>query len=119
KVRWYEWAAKSTPGGPSQMSTPARTAATTAEAIHSRASSRRSSPLTGRSLLRAQTRPDAEVGAPVGVDVLRAQNALEPEAVPFGHTLGADIAGSDQELQPLELQLVEGPAGQEPDRAGR
>src|SRR5436305_4977312 len=99
------------------MSTPARPAATMAERVHSRASSRRSAPLTSPNptlrVVAAEARPDAEVGPQAVLEVLRAEHALVAVAAPLRDARRAGVLDVDDQLDARQLEHVEAPAGEQ------
>ena len=106
---------ESTPGGPSQTRSAASDAATAAEIIASRASSRRSAVLTADGAYGMVSHRGAATRRRVGADALLevdvSKHAVEPVAAPLRDANGRGVLGGDPELEALDPALVEAPAG--------
>src|SRR5207253_3928816 len=64
-----------------------------------------------------QPGPDTEIGAQPLLEVLRAQDAVEPVARPLRDPGRGGVLDVDPELDPLEAELLERPAGEQADGA--
>src|SRR5436305_2375306 len=110
------------PGGVAHRRSAARDAATAVEIVASRASRRRSAVLTAAKptgSVGGQARPDTEVAAGVFLEMHIPEHALEPVAGAFGNADRRLVLDVDSQLDADEAELVEGPPGQELDRARR
>src|SRR5215211_2666737 len=70
-------------------------------------------------VLASELRVDDGVGAAAGLEIPRAVDALARVAAALRHDLGRRVLRVDQQLDPLERELGEGPVRQQEQRAGR